>query len=488
MSAPTTPSADRPVTTGPTLRDGSVSLAEVLFQSVAFMAPGIGIAFAIGIGVPLAGTALPLSLLVALIACTLTALAIGQLAARLPSAGGLYTYAARAIGRRTGFTVGWYYVAFAILLPPFFALQEGWFVDSFLTERGIASPGPTPFVILYLAVIFGLTFFDVKLSVRTAMTLGALEIVVCLALGLTLVLTGDNSLAPFQPSHAENGWSGIAQGAVFAILAFIGFEAASSFGEEARNPRRAVPIAVVAASAGVGLYYLFLTYAWNIGAGLDIVGFHERTAGNDWPVFAQEKWGDVGGWIVFLALLNSIIAAGAAAMNSCARVLFAMGRAGTLPKALGAVHPKYHTPYVAVVASLVAAALISLVTGLKFGAATGYAIVGTTFTILAILVYMILCVACIVWFQRHPAERRWWLHILVPALGFVAFLAPLYAQAFDLDALFSGSAVFRWAVVAPFGWAVWGAVAWIVIGLGLALLPSRLPELGAYDGVEQPTT
>ena len=256
-------------TTG--LRAGSVRLPEVLFQSITFMAPGIGIAFAIGIGIPLAGANLPLSLIIALVACSLTALANGQLASRIPSAGGLYSYARAAIGWRAGFTVGWY----------------------------------------YLAVIFALTYFDVKLSVRTAMVLGGIEMLVFIALGLTIVGHGPNSATPFNPSASPDGASEIAQGAVYAVLAFIGFEAAASFGEEAKNPRRAVPLSIIASCVGVGLFYLFLSYAWNVGADSNIVAFHQAHGGNDWPAFAQRFWGGPGAWIVFLALLNSIIAAGA---------------------------------------------------------------------------------------------------------------------------------------------------------------------------------
>lgn len=456
------------------LRSGSVSLAEVLFQSITFMAPGIGIAFAIGIGIPLAGTNLPLALLVALIACTFTAVAIGQLATRMPSAGGLYTYAARALGPRAGFTVGWYYIAFAVLLPPFFALQEGWFVQAFLESRGYDPPGAWLYVVLYLLALFGLTYFDVKLSVRTAMVLGAVEIVVFLALGVTMVADGPNSAAPFLPSQSPSGWSGIAQAAVFAVLAFIGFEAAASFGEEAKDPRRAIPLAVVASSIGVGLLYLFLTYAWNVGAGMDIVAYNEQQAGNDWPSFAQRFWGDAGAWVVFFALLNSIIAAGTAAMNSCARVLFAMGRAGQLPAALGRVHPRHRTPHVAVATTLLLSAVVALIVGLSFGAQTGYAVVGQAFTILVILVYIILCIACVRYFSTTArSERRPLLHVVCPVLGVLAFIPPLYAQAFDLNALFSGEQLFRYIVEYPFSWAVWGAVAWIAVGLAVVLLRSR---------------
>lgn len=467
------------------LRRGSVSLPGVLFQSITFMAPGIGIAFAIGIGVPLAGTALPLSLLVALVACTFAAIAIGQLAIRMPSAGGLFTYVSRGIGARAGFTVGWYFVAFAVLLPPFFALQEGWFVDQFLVSRGLPSPGAAVFVAAYLVILFALTYFDVRLSVRTAMILGSIEMAVFLLLGITLVLTGTNSTAPFLLSSSPNGLSGVAQAAVFAVLAFIGFEAAAAFGEEARNPRRAVPWAVVGSSVGVGVFYLFLTYAWNAGTGLDIVGFHTSAAGNDWPQLAQSNWGDLGSWVVFLALLNSIVAAGASATNSCARVLYSMGQQGTLPHRLGRVHSRHRTPHVAIIVSLAASALVSLAAGLKFGAASGYAVVGTTFTILAIIVYMLVCVACVIYFSgQSRAERRIGLHVIVPVLGVVVFVLPLYAQAFDLNSLFQNGRLFVVAVVDPFQWAVWGAVVWIVIGLVL-MATRRFPDSSNLNGHAQ---
>src|SRR3954451_398863 len=87
------------------LREHSIGLPQVLFQSITHMAPAAAVAYSIYISVPDARQALPLSGGLALIACICAATAIGQLAKLFPSAGGMYTYAARALGPWAGFLV-----------------------------------------------------------------------------------------------------------------------------------------------------------------------------------------------------------------------------------------------------------------------------------------------------------------------------------------------------------------------------------------------
>ena len=81
--------------------------------------------------------------------------------------------------------------------------------------------------------------------------------------------TGDLNLQPFNPNHAPADWSGVFKGMVFAILAFIGFEAAAPLGEEAKNPRRTVPRAVVGSAIAIGIFYVLCSYAWVFGAGFN---------------------------------------------------------------------------------------------------------------------------------------------------------------------------------------------------------------------------
>ena len=89
------------------LREHSIGLPEVLFQSITHMAPAAAVAFSILVSIGFAGQALPLAVLLAMIACLLVANSIGQLAKHMPSAGGLYTYNSRALGPHAGFLTGW---------------------------------------------------------------------------------------------------------------------------------------------------------------------------------------------------------------------------------------------------------------------------------------------------------------------------------------------------------------------------------------------
>ena len=96
------------------LRREAIGLPQVLFQSVTHMAPGAAIAFSIFVSIQFAGPALPLSVLLALVGCACVAASIGQLAKEMPSAGGLYTYVARALGPQAGLDMLTFDSAYAI--------------------------------------------------------------------------------------------------------------------------------------------------------------------------------------------------------------------------------------------------------------------------------------------------------------------------------------------------------------------------------------
>ena len=87
----------------PSLAREAIGLREVLFQSITHMAPAAAVAFSIIVGANFAAGALPLSVILALVGCLLVAVSIGQLARRLPSAGGFATYAARGLHPAVGF-------------------------------------------------------------------------------------------------------------------------------------------------------------------------------------------------------------------------------------------------------------------------------------------------------------------------------------------------------------------------------------------------
>src|ERR671930_969516 len=333
------------------LREHSIGLPQVLFQSITHMAPAAAVAYSIYISVPDARQALPLSVALALIACICAATAIGQLAKLFPSAGGMYTYAGSSLGPWAGFLVAFLFIGFQPLVAPFLYLEFGWAMgEVFKSETGFDYSGQWwIWVTLMTVIVFLLTYRDIRISTTARVILGLFEIAIFAALAIWMLLSnvGDLNVQPFNPSHADGDWGGVFKGMVFAILAFIGFEAAAPLGEEAKNPRRTVPRAVVGSAIAIGIFYVLCSYAWVFGAGFD--KFAEQATGADpWRNLGKVFWST--GWIlVFLANCNLIEANSNAAVNAATRVFYALARNGLAPRALSHTHPRFKTPYVAIV-------------------------------------------------------------------------------------------------------------------------------------------
>jgi len=452
------------------LREHSIGLPAVLFQSITHMAPAAAVAYSIYISVPHAGAALPLSVGLALLACLLAANSIGQLAKELPSAGGLYTYAARTLGPYIGFVVGWLFLLFEPLVAPFLFLECGWAMHEVMSsEAGWHYSGQWWIWVLAVAgIVFLLTYRDIRISTRAGVILGLFEIGVFAALAIWILLSnaGNLNVQPFNPNHAPEGaFTGVGKGMVFAILAFIGFEASAPLGEEAKHPRRTIPLAVVGSCLAIGLFYVLLSYAWVFGEGG--IGSFAQKAGasaDPWREMAKVFWG--GGWVlVFAAIINSIVANSNAGFNAATRVYYAMARNGIAPRALGRTHPTFKTPHIAIIVNTGIALGLSFILGWKWGPLNGFIIIATAATIVVIIVYMLVMLGSIRYYlTEQRAQFNPLLHLVFPVAGIVLFAFPLYYQYFPLPAY-------------PVRYAAWFALGWIGAGLLLgALMWRQRPE------------
>ena len=466
------------------LREHSIGLPQTLFQSITHMAPGAAIAFSILVSVGFSGPALPLSVLFALVACVLVASSIGQLAKQIPSAGGLYAYVTRALGPHAGFMVGWAFLLFEPLVAPLLFLIFSWAtVDVVKNEWGWNYTGQWwLWIVLAATVVFGLTYFGVKISTDAGVILGLFEIAVFTALAIWMIFsnTGDNTLQVFNPTHAAAGtYNGVFKGMVFAILAFIGFEAAAPLGEEAKNPRWTVPRAVVLSAFGIGLFYLLCSYAWVIGTGFPNFTKDTLAQADPWRHLGKVYW--AGGWVlIWVAILNSAIANSNAGVNASTRVIYALGRNGALPRAFARTHPRYRTPHIAIIAQTILGLAVALLLGWKYSSnlITAFSIIATAVTIVVIVVYITVCFACIAYYSRTERLDRFnpLLHWLVPLLGAACFIPPLYYQYFPLPAY-------------PIRYANWIAIGWLALGaLVTAFVPRRvLSDAEHFFAVEEET-
>lgn len=471
------------------LRAGSVSPVATLFQSISFMAPAGAIVFSLGIAVPLAGNAIPISVLIAGVACLLTAVALGQLASAIPSAGGLYAYATTGIGRKTGFMVGWFYIGAALTFPAAIFVLLGWYVESTLKGEGLIAIAWWVWLLLGVVLVFFLTYFDVRVSTRVSMILGSVEILIFLGLSFTMVFTRPSQFSAFAPSTAPST-SGLFQGAIYGILAFTGFEIASTFGEEAKNPRRTVKYAIVLSALIIGLVLIFATYASVVGTKGNLVKEFNSDGGDLWNHLGRQFWG-VGWVLVVFALLNSVIANAIAAVNSGARLIYSMARVGAAPRYLKFIHRKHRTPSAAIISILLFSVILGLASGVKFGAEAAFGVLATTFTVFIVCSYIVCCAACVsyFWNNEESAQTRWFLHRIIPVGGILSFLLPLYSQYFDLGKLFNGH-YFVLAVPYPNNWADWSALAWIVGGFIVVVILAvrNSPALSGVEHVLNATT
>src|SRR5262249_131628 len=153
-----------------------------------------------------------------------------------------------------------------------------------------------------LAVVMALlTYLGVRLSLRTLVTMGAIEVGAFVLLSLFLVAhaADGNTLRAFTPAlwdHQRGGVSRLLVGPVIAFRFFAGFESAALLAEESRDPRRNVPRAIFLAVIGIGIFFVFASYAGLAGFGFQHIGTTSDTHSylgaqpTPWFVLATRVW------------------------------------------------------------------------------------------------------------------------------------------------------------------------------------------------------
>lgn len=179
-----------------TLRSNAIGLPGVLFQSITTMAPASAVAFSLGAAIPYAGGALPLTVLIALVVCSLIALNIGSMAKYLPSAGGYFTYVSRGLGTMVGWMTGWFFGLTYLLIVPLQLLVLGPVADGFTQQYFNFSWGWAPWTVIFAVIIFGLTYFGIKISADASVILGCIEIAVFLLLAIWLIVDAAAATLP----------------------------------------------------------------------------------------------------------------------------------------------------------------------------------------------------------------------------------------------------------------------------------------------------
>ena len=459
------------------LERGVLNVPNGIALAAAAMAPVLAVVLNAPAAGPVAGAALPLSFLLAFVACLFVGNTVVQFSRKLPSAGSFYTFNTAGLGPGAGFFTGWlFWIGYAVLAPGLFS-AFGAFVHDYVASTFDADVQWWIFSLAAMAIVFGLSARSIKASVNIDLLLLALEVVIFLVLAVAAIAHAGathNTAAYFSTASSPTGFSGVGLGVVFGILSFIGFDAAATLGEETRNPRRNVPLAVAGALGAVGVFYVVVMYALTAGYGLNDPAKLDAFLKDPNPFVTLGH--NVTPWLlqpIELAAIAGIFSCFLAIHNTTVRVMFSMGRDHVLPSALGRVHARWFSPLRAIVAQTVFTLVIGLGVGAWLGpGATGaYGFTGAIGTVAIVLVYLASCVALIRYFWNTP-ERRVVAHVILPVLGVLALAYPLYAVSKPGQAY-------------PYNLVPWVVLAWLVAGVGLFLYyrarsPQKITALGTF--------
>jgi amino acid transporter len=419
------------------LNRDALGLRDVVFQGITHIAPAINIVFTLPVIAAQAGATMPISLLLSTIVCIFIANTVAQFSRYVPSSGGYYTFASRGLGPRFGFMTTWSYLVYDILGPAGAVGFLGFVMSGFLLS-GTGINIPWWIISIATAIIVWIfTYFGIRISTRTTAILGGLEMLIMLALGVTFLLhpgSGSSWIAPFQPTLAPTGLGGVLGGMVFSILALSGFEAPAPLAEETKLPNRLIFRAIFISLLIVGVFYIFMAYASAIGWGTGNMAAFATASTNPYYTLAQKFWG-VGWVLVLFAIINSTLAVGIACTNAATRVMYTMSQAGTLPPALGKIHPVHKTPYIAVHVEQIFQIVSFLLIGIIFGADQIFGFLGTITTLAVIVLYIMANIALTTFVRReHRADFNILRHVIVPLVGTLLLIPVLYVTVYPVPA------------------------------------------------------
>lgn len=362
LTSATTPAHDTAPAHATGLRRGTLSAGFITLLVISAASPLSVVAGGFPIGMLLGnGAGTPVLVLVALGLLLMFAAGYTAMATCVTSAGGFYAMVARGLGGRAGGASAMVAVfGYVTLQFGLYGLLGAVAAEALQAQFGWAVPWwCCAFAAMASVAVFG--YRQIDFSARVLAVFVVAEYLVVLALDVLILGHGGArgiDAHSFSPAAFTSGNPFI--GLLFCFAAFIGFEATTIYSEEAKDPKRSIPIATYAALLLVGGFYSFSLWCLVLGAGSDrvvatIAALADPT--NLLYLLSDTYAGHGFTLLLRLMFIASIYAGLIAFHNSSARYFYAMGREGLLPARLGWTHVRHRSPHVASVLQTVLSAV-----------------------------------------------------------------------------------------------------------------------------------
>jgi amino acid transporter len=391
------------------------------------------------------GRAVPLAFALATIGVLLIAWTFVRLTQRFDHAGSVYGFVGATLGPRAGVISGWALMGTYTFYSVVTSTAAGIFGADFLDALGLwtGQPGWAPFVVgaIALAGVWALAASNIRGGTRVLLVIEGTTVTLILIVSVIILVKLATGMAPNGNTldfsvftvPAGTGLSAVFLGVVFGFLSFAGFEAAATLGEEAQEPRRDIPRAILGVAIFGGLYFIFVTAVEVMGFGTDAKGIKDFIA-------SGSLLGDLGsrfvaGWIGELITIGAAVSAFGCALAcvvGAARLLYALSRDEVGPTSLGTVSSRSGVPARSTATVAIGAYVIIVLGWFAFGVAPFDLFVasGTIGTLILLLVYAVATIgaAKLLFLSGERQVAAW--EVVVPFLALVVIGYTLFRNVY----------------------------------------------------------
>lgn len=407
-----------------------------------------------------AGPGIMISFVIAALGCAFAGLCYAEFASMIPIAGSAYTYSYATMGEFIAWIIGWDLVLEYAVGAATVASSWSGYLSKLFASFGVALPPElmmTPFDtatlasgevvhgILNLPAVFIVTIMSLILIRGTSQSAWVNNIIVFLKVAIVIVFiiiglkfVNPENLTPLIPENKGNfgefGWSGIIRAAAVVFFAYIGFDAVSTAAQEAKNPKRDMPIGILGSLLICTVLYIIFAYVMTGVANYKVFtegGSQSHLA----PVaIAIEHMGypDAAGvikpaypWLntsIIIAILLGYSSVILVMLLGQSRVFYTMSRDGLLPPVFSATHEKHRTPYKS---NLFFMVFVSL-----FAAFVPGRIVGEMTSIGTLFAFILVCMGVLVMRKSMPDAPRAFRTPLVPLIPVLGVFTCLFMMVF----------------------------------------------------------
>lgn len=299
-----------------------------------------------------------------------------QFSKKINGSGGFYTFNSQGANPTFGLIIG-YMMGFSyfMVITNAILFTTGVFIPgtiSYFLGINIGTYTWIPMMTAFIVILAIIAYLGIKPSLAYSFIASVIEIALLVITSVVIIvaLGSKNTLAPFTPAPAD-GFAAVAVGMVLAIFSMSGSSAVVTLGEEAEQPRKNIKKALLISFLITGVVFVLTSYALTVGWGVSKMStfFQSSVPG---LIVADKYIGLPFTILLFVFIINSLFAGSLAPLNTSSRMIFSMSRDGLGPSIFSKVHPKYKTPYIAIITMAGVAYFVSLVAGILIGPYYGF--------------------------------------------------------------------------------------------------------------------